>query len=96
MADQSKYNFPAIQTTFPAPFVAHVEINRSKNYNSFNPESACARSLTKMCNMLKYDSVFASLASVFDRLSDDENVRCILLSGVGKHFSAGLDVWSRS
>ncbi|KAF2164994.1 hypothetical protein M409DRAFT_67667 [Zasmidium cellare ATCC 36951] len=78
MADPSRYDFPAIQTTFPAPFVAHVEINRPKNYNSFSPD------------------VFSSLARVFDRLSEDENVRCILLSGVGKHFSAGLDVKSAS
>lgn len=37
-------------------------------------------------------SVFHSMAGAFDKLSMDEDVRCILLSGVGEHFSAGLDV----
>ncbi|CAK4034885.1 enoyl- hydratase isomerase family [Lecanosticta acicola] len=73
MIDETRYNFPDLQTTFPAPFVAHVEINRPKKYNSFSPD------------------VFHSLALVFDRLSEDENVRCVLLSGVGEHLSSGLD-----
>ncbi|EME40458.1 hypothetical protein DOTSEDRAFT_90687 [Dothistroma septosporum NZE10] len=78
MADTTKYNFPGIRTTFPEPFVAHVELNRPKKYNSFN------------------DDVFHGLAKTFDLLSTDENVRCVILSGVGEHFSAGLDVTSAS
>ncbi|KAK4617905.1 Delta(3,5)-Delta(2,4)-dienoyl-CoA isomerase, mitochondrial [Fulvia fulva] len=69
MADATQYDFLGLRTTFPAPFVAHVELNRPRKYNSFNDD----------------------LVKVFDQLSTDENVRCILLSGVGEHFSAGLD-----
>jgi delta(3,5)-delta(2,4)-dienoyl-CoA isomerase len=37
--------------------------------------------------------MFSSLASIFDRLSHDPDVRVVLLSGAGdKSFSAGLDV----
>lgn len=37
MTEESKYDFPELLTTFPAPFVAHVEINRPKKYNAFSP-----------------------------------------------------------
>lgn len=37
-------------------------------------------------------SIFHNLALVFDKLSLDPDVRVILLSGSGPHFSAGLDV----
>ncbi|CZT25464.1 related to enoyl-CoA hydratase/isomerase family protein [Ramularia collo-cygni] len=44
----------------------------------------------------KYNSfspdVFHGLAKLFDQLSQDEDVRCIMISGSGPHFSAGLDV----
>jgi delta(3,5)-delta(2,4)-dienoyl-CoA isomerase len=36
--------------------------------------------------------MFHSLTKAFDLLSYDPNVRVVLLSGVGDHFSAGLDV----
>ncbi|KAI5362800.1 putative enoyl-CoA hydratase/isomerase, ClpP/crotonase-like domain superfamily [Septoria linicola] len=75
---ESQYQFPELLTTFPALFVAHVQINRPKKYNAISPD------------------VFHSLASVFDKLSTDEDVRAILLSGVGQHFSAGLDVTAAS
>lgn len=38
MADSNQYDFPELLTTFPAPFVAHVEINRPRKYNAFSPE----------------------------------------------------------
>ncbi|KXS94556.1 hypothetical protein AC579_4474 [Pseudocercospora musae] len=69
MSREQDYQFPDLLTTFPAAFVAHVQINRPKQYNSFSSD----------------------LALVFDKLSVDENVRVILISGVGPHFSAGLD-----
>jgi delta(3,5)-delta(2,4)-dienoyl-CoA isomerase len=78
MAENNKYDFPELLTTFPAPFVAHVEINRPKKYNAFSPD------------------VFHSLAGLFDKLSVDEDVRCIVISGSGPHFSAGLDVHAAS
>ncbi|KJX94982.1 enoyl-CoA hydratase/isomerase family protein [Zymoseptoria brevis] len=78
MADENEYRFPDLRTTFPAQYVAHVELNRPKKYNAFSP------------------AVFKSLGKVFDKLSLDPNIRCILLSGVGPHFSAGLDVTTSS
>lgn len=43
------------------------------------------------------DSMFSSLASIFDRLSHDQDVRVVLLSGAGdKAFSSGLDVGGAS
>ncbi|KXS94557.1 hypothetical protein AC579_4474 [Pseudocercospora musae] len=74
MSREQDYQFPDLLTTFPAAFVAHVQINRPKQYNSFSSD----------------------LALVFDKLSVDENVRVILISGVGPHFSAGLDVKAAS
>ncbi|EME78751.1 uncharacterized protein MYCFIDRAFT_47359 [Pseudocercospora fijiensis CIRAD86] len=78
MSREQDYQFPDLLTTFPSAFVAHVQLNRPKQYNSFSPD------------------VFHSLALVFDKLSIDENVRVILISGVGPHFSAGLDVKTAS
>lgn len=38
MSDHRGYDFTGLQVTFPANFVAHVEINRPKKYNAFSPE----------------------------------------------------------
>jgi delta(3,5)-delta(2,4)-dienoyl-CoA isomerase len=37
MADANDYQFPELKTTFPSEYVAHVELNRPKKYNAFNP-----------------------------------------------------------
>ncbi|PIA89239.1 Delta(3,5)-Delta(2,4)-dienoyl-CoA isomerase, mitochondrial [Cercospora beticola] len=78
-SDKAKeYIFEDLQTTFPAEFVAHVQLNRPKKYNAIN------------------STIFHNLALIFDKLSLDPDVRVILLSGSGPHFSAGLDVTSAS
>ncbi|KAF2217135.1 hypothetical protein CERZMDRAFT_81096 [Cercospora zeae-maydis SCOH1-5] len=77
--DKAKdYIFEDLQTKFPAPFVAHVQLNRPQKYNAIN------------------STIFHNLALVFDKLSLDPDVRVILLSGSGPHFSAGLDVTGAS
>ncbi|PPJ49879.1 hypothetical protein CBER1_05026 [Cercospora berteroae] len=74
----NEYIFEDLQITFPAEFVAHVQLNRPKKYNAIN------------------STIFHNLALIFDKLSLDPDVRVILLSGSGPHFSAGLDVTGSS
>lgn len=38
------------------------------------------------------EAMIAELDAAFDQLSNDENVRVIVLAGAGKHFSAGADL----
>lgn len=64
-----------ILVTSPAPFVAHVEINRPKKLNAFS------------------HAVWLEYGRVFNQLSEDADVRAIVLSGAGdRAFTAGLDV----
>ena len=38
MPDLSEYEFKYFRVTFPAEYVAHVELNRPEKYNAINPE----------------------------------------------------------
>ena len=63
----------------PAPFVAHVEINRPKKLNAFS------------------QPVWLEFKKVFNQLSEDPEVRAVVLSGTGdRAFTAGLDVTAAS
>ncbi|KAK3814164.1 MAG: ClpP/crotonase-like domain-containing protein [Benniella sp.] len=71
-----EYNFETVKVTFPAPFVAHVELNRPKKLNAIN------------------GTMWFDIRSVFDTLKDDPDVRAIVLSGAGRGFTSGLDMFS--
>lgn len=59
----------------PAPFVAHVEINRARKLNAFS------------------HAMWLEYGRVFRQLSDDADVRAVVLSGAGdRAFTSGLDV----
>ncbi|KAI5467134.1 ClpP/crotonase-like domain-containing protein [Mariannaea sp. PMI_226] len=59
----------------PAPFVAHVEINRPRKLNAFT------------------HAMWLEFGRVFRQLSDDADVRAVVLSGAGERaFTSGLDV----
>ncbi len=76
-ADYSGFEY--FNVTFPAEFVAQVEVDRPKKLNAFTPQ------------------MFHSIGAIFDRLSHDEDVRAIILSGNGdRAFTAGLDVQAAS
>ncbi|KAL9624260.1 MAG: hypothetical protein Q9160_001507 [Pyrenula sp. 1 TL-2023] len=67
--------FKFFKISLPAPFVAHVEINRPEKLNAF------------------FDPMWGELQAVFESLSVNPDVRCILFSGAGSRaFTAGLDV----
>ncbi|KAG0329455.1 putative enoyl CoA hydratase [Dissophora globulifera] len=70
------YTFETVKVSFPAPFVAHVELNRPKKLNAIN------------------DAMWADIGSVFNTLRDDPEVRAIVLSGSGRCFSSGIDLFS--
>ncbi|KAI1311034.1 hypothetical protein EDD11_003576 [Mortierella claussenii] len=70
------YSFETVKVSFPAPFVAHVELNRPKKLNAIN------------------GAMWADIRSVFDTLRDDPEVRAIVLSGSGRGFTSGLDLFS--
>ncbi|KAG0277839.1 putative enoyl CoA hydratase [Linnemannia gamsii] len=72
----SAYNYETVKVSFPAPFVAHVELNRPKKLNAIN------------------DPMWTDIGAVFNQLRDDENVRAIVLSGSGRCFTSGLDLFS--
>ncbi|KAF9583124.1 hypothetical protein BGW38_010198, partial [Lunasporangiospora selenospora] len=72
----SNYNFETVKVTFPAPFVAHVELNRPKKMNAIN------------------SGMWVDIRSVFDTLRHDPDVRAIVLSGSGRCFTSGLDLFS--
>ncbi|KAG0374376.1 MAG: ClpP/crotonase-like domain-containing protein [Linnemannia gamsii] len=72
----SAYTYETVKVTFPAPFVAHVELNRPKKLNAIN------------------DAMWADIGAVFNQLRDDEDVRSIVLSGSGRCFTSGLDLFS--
>lgn len=75
----SDYKFEHFNVTFPAEYVAQVQIDRPKKLNAFTP------------------AMFTSLGAIFNRLSHDENVRAIILTGNGdRAFTAGLDVQAAS
>ncbi|KAF9574076.1 putative enoyl CoA hydratase [Mortierella alpina] len=71
-----EYKFETIKVSFPAPFVAHVELNRPKKLNAIN------------------DPMWTEIGEVFNTLRDDEDVRAIVLSGSGRCFTSGLDLFS--
>ncbi|GJJ72197.1 Delta3,5-Delta2,4-dienoyl-CoA isomerase [Entomortierella parvispora] len=71
-----EYKFETLKVTFPAPFVAHVELNRPKKLNAIDT------------------AMWADIRSVFDTLRDDPEVRAIVLSGSGRCFTSGLDLFS--
>ncbi|KAF9190292.1 hypothetical protein BGZ51_006810 [Haplosporangium sp. Z 767] len=71
-----EYSFETVKVSFPAPFVAHVELNRPKKLNAINGQ------------------MWADIRSVFDVLRDDPDVRSIVLSGSGRCFTSGLDLFS--
>ncbi|KAF9926505.1 putative enoyl CoA hydratase [Linnemannia zychae] len=72
----SDYTFETVKVSFPAPFVAHVELNRPKKLNAIN------------------GAMWSDIGAVFNQLRDDENVRSIVLSGSGRCFTSGLDLFS--
>ncbi|KAK3714430.1 hypothetical protein LTR37_007736 [Vermiconidia calcicola] len=73
------YTFENFSVTFPAEYVAQVEINRPKKLNAFT------------------EPMFHSLGAIFNRLSQDPDVRAVILTGNGdRAFTAGLDVQSAS
>jgi delta(3,5)-delta(2,4)-dienoyl-CoA isomerase len=73
----SSYEF--MRVTFPAPYVAHLEINRPSKLNAFSRP------------------VWLEFGQVCRQLSDDSDVRVIVLSGAGERaFTAGLDVTAAS
>ncbi|KAF9325462.1 ClpP/crotonase-like domain-containing protein [Linnemannia elongata] len=72
----SAYNYETVKVSFPAEFVAHVELNRPKKLNAIN------------------DTMWTDIGAVFNQLRDDENVRAIVLSGSGRCFTSGLDLFS--
>lgn len=73
LAAYSSYEFMLV--TSPAPFVAHLEINRPKKLNAFSQQ------------------VWLEFGRVFQQLSEDSDVRVVILSGAGdRAFTAGLDV----
>jgi delta(3,5)-delta(2,4)-dienoyl-CoA isomerase len=70
----------------PAPFVAHIELNRPAALNAFN--DACD---SIKVSMTPY-RMFAALRNVVNEASLDPQVRAIVLSGGdARHFTAGLD-----
>ncbi|KAF9954327.1 hypothetical protein BGZ72_004673 [Mortierella alpina] len=71
-----EYKFETIEVSFPAPFVAHVVLNRPKKLNAIN------------------DPMWDDIGAVFNKLRDDEDVRAIVLSGSGRCFTSGLDLFS--
>ncbi|GAM85657.1 hypothetical protein ANO11243_036640 [Dothideomycetidae sp. 11243] len=73
MAD--KYNHDYFKVSFPAEYVAVVEINRPEKLNAF------------------MEVMWLNLEKVFNTLSEDPNVRAVVLTGAGdRAFCAGLDV----
>ncbi|KAF9387612.1 putative enoyl CoA hydratase [Podila verticillata] len=70
------YTFETVKVSFPAPFVAHVELNRPKKMNAINGQ------------------MWKDIRSVFDTLKYDEDVRAIVLSGAGRAFTSGIDLFS--
>ncbi len=75
----SDYNHEFFNVTFPAEYVAQVQIDRPKKLNAFTPQ------------------MFDSLGAIFNRLSHDENVRAVILTGNGdRAFTAGLAVQAAS
>ncbi|KAF9145858.1 putative enoyl CoA hydratase [Mortierella sp. GBA39] len=72
----SAYNYETVKVSFPAEFVAHVELNRPKKLNAIN------------------DTMWTDIGAVFNQLRDDEDVRAIVLSGSGRCFTSGLDLFS--
>jgi len=65
--------------SFPAEYVAHVEIDRPQKLNAF------------------FDPMWYEMKAIFESLSANPDVRCVLLSGAGdRAFTSGLDVQSAS
>ncbi|KAG0209186.1 putative enoyl CoA hydratase [Mortierella sp. GBA30] len=71
-----EYKFETVKVSFPAAFVAHVELNRPTKLNAIN------------------GAMWQDIHSVFDTLRDDPDVRAIVLSGSGRCFTSGLDLFS--
>lgn len=68
-------SYQHILVSMPAPFVAHVEINRPRKLNAFSRP------------------MWLEFRRVFAQLSDDADVRTVVLSGAGdRAFTSGLDV----
>ncbi|KAG0051195.1 putative enoyl CoA hydratase [Gryganskiella cystojenkinii] len=71
-----EYKYETVEVSFPAPFVAHVKLNRPKKMNAINGQ------------------MWEDIRAVFDTLRDDPDVRSIVLSGSGRCFTSGLDLFS--
>jgi len=73
MAPSTYPPFEYFNVTFPAPYVAHVEINRPKKLNSF------------------FGKMWPEMKAIFERVSTDPEVRCVLFSGAGdRAFTSGM------
>jgi delta(3,5)-delta(2,4)-dienoyl-CoA isomerase len=87
------YNYETFLVSFPAEYVAHVEINRPEKLNSFKESYVILITCFGLGQSLTVYSMWLNLEKIFDRLSADPSVRSVVLSGKGdKAFTAGLDV----
>jgi delta(3,5)-delta(2,4)-dienoyl-CoA isomerase len=107
------YNYEYFNVTFPGEYVAQVEINRPEKMNAFNetyvrsvPDHhhlytghlSSYLSHMFLFQMIWQDcSMWKGIGQIFERLSHDPDVRCVVLTSAGdRAFSAGLDVQSAS
>ncbi|KAI9317942.1 ClpP/crotonase-like domain-containing protein [Dichotomocladium elegans] len=74
MSASDKYQLENVKVTVHPDGVAHVELNRPKNLNTFS------------------EGLIRDILAAFTALSDDQDVRAIVLSGSGRMFTAGLDL----
>ena len=85
--------------TYPASFVAHVEINRPEKLNAFiEPYDAAHPFPLPVKNMLtRAYRMWNELPPLFSHLSTSPSTRVVILSGAGsKAFTTGLDVQAAS
>ena len=79
----------------PTQYVAHVEINRPAKLNAFiQGYYIPTRMRPRSCRLLlTVTRMWLELRTIFEALSVDPGVRCIVLSGAGdRAFTTGLDV----
>lgn len=72
----AEYNFKTVSVTFPAPFVAHVQLNRPKKLNAIDHD------------------MWFDIRNAFRTIRDDADVRAVVLSGAGRGFTSGIDLFS--
>ncbi|CAO3688483.1 unnamed protein product [Umbelopsis vinacea] len=77
--------FETVKGEFVADHVLHVQLNRPKKLNSFNPTQ-----VSEIGSLLP--RLVREVREIFRAIREDRDIRSVVVSGSGRMFTAGLDL----